>query len=61
MYKRPNWSSFNTLKLHQFYRINPNIIGRLDPRLVEGLQCLAQIIHPTHFPSVLPGYCSGTM
>ena len=61
VYKRPNWGSIDALKLHQVYRINPNIIGRPGPRLVEGLQCLAQIIHPTLFSGALPGYCSGTM
>jgi iron complex transport system substrate-binding protein len=61
VYKRPNWGGIDALKLHQVYRINPNLIGRAGPRLVEGLQCLAQIIHPAQFTSPLPAYCSGTV
>ena len=61
VYARPNWGSIEALKLHQVYRINPNVIGRPGPRLVEGLQCLAQIVHPDKFPGPLPAYCSGTV
>jgi iron complex transport system substrate-binding protein len=61
VYKRPNWGGIAALQMHHVYRINPNLIGRPGPRLVEGLQCLAQIIHPTRFTSGLPSYCSGTV
>lgn len=61
VYKRTNWGSIDALKMHQVYRINSNVIGRPGPRLVEGLQCLAQILHPDTFPSALPGYCTGTV
>ena len=60
-YKRTGWSVIDALKLHQVVRINSNLIGRPGPRLVEGLQCLAQIIHPTLFSGALPAYCSGTI
>jgi iron complex transport system substrate-binding protein len=61
VYKRSNWVSIDALKLHQVYRINSNIIGRPGPRLVQGLQCLAQIIHPDKFSGALPQYCTGTV
>jgi iron complex transport system substrate-binding protein len=61
VYKRPNWSSIDALKLHQVYRINVNIMQHPGPRLVEGLQCLAQILHSDKFSSPLPDYCSGTV
>ena len=61
VYKRANWGSIDALKMHQVYRINSNVIGRPGPRLVEGLQCLAQILHPDKFPGALPDYCTGTM
>jgi iron complex transport system substrate-binding protein len=61
VYKRSNWGSIDALKLHQVYRINSNIIGRPGPRLVQGLQCLAQIIHPDKFAGALPTYCTGTV
>jgi ABC-type Fe3+-hydroxamate transport system substrate-binding protein len=61
VYKRTNWGSIDALKLRQVYRINSNIIGRPGPRLVQGLQCLAQIIHPDKFSGALPQYCTGTV
>ena len=61
VYKRSNWGSIGALKLHQVYRINSNIIGRPGPRLIQGLQCLAQIIHPDKFSGTLPQYCTGTV
>ena len=61
VYKRPNWSSIDALKLHQVYRINVNIMQHPGPRLVEGLRCLGQITHPDKFSGALPAYCSGTV
>jgi iron complex transport system substrate-binding protein len=61
VYKRPNWGGIEALKLHQVLRINSNLIGRPGPRLVEGLRCLAQVIHPNKFTGSLPAYCSGTV
>jgi iron complex transport system substrate-binding protein len=61
VYQRTNWSAIDALKMRQVYRINSNIIGRPGPRLVEGLQCLAQILHPDKFSGALPGYCTGTI
>jgi iron complex transport system substrate-binding protein len=61
VYKRSNWGSINALKAHQVYRINVNIMQHAGPRLVEGLRCLAQIIHPDKFTGALPAYCSGTV
>src|SRR5437763_3365568 len=61
VYKRPNWGSLDALKLHQVYRINVNIMQHPSQRLVEGLRCLAQLIHPGKFSGPLPDYCSGTV
>jgi iron complex transport system substrate-binding protein len=61
VYQRPNWSTISALKLKQVVRINSNLIGRPGPRLVEGLQCLAQMIHPKQFSGPLPAYCTGTI
>jgi iron complex transport system substrate-binding protein len=61
VYKRPNWSSIDALKLHQVYRINVNIMQHPSQRLVEGLRCVAQLIHPEKFSGALPDYCSGTV
>lgn len=61
VYKRANWSGIEALKLRQVYRINVNIMQQAGPRLVQGLQCLAQIIHPHSFTGALPAYCTGTV
>jgi iron complex transport system substrate-binding protein len=61
VYQRSNWNNIDALKLHQVYRINVNIMQHPGPRLVEGLHCLAQIIHPDKFSGPLPDYCSGTV
>lgn len=61
VYNRPNWSGIAALQLHHVYRINPNLVGRPGPRLVEGLQCLAQTVHPDKFTTPLPSHCSGTV
>lgn len=60
VYKRPNWSSIDALKLHHVYRINVNLMQHPSQRLVEGLRCVAQLIHPDKFSGPLPDYCSGT-
>jgi iron complex transport system substrate-binding protein len=61
VYKRPNWGSIAALKLHQVYHINVNIMQHPSQRLVEGLRCLAQLIHPEKFSGTLPDYCSGAV
>lgn len=60
VYQRPNWSGIAALQNHQVFRVNANLVGRPGPRLVEGLQCLAQIAHPASFNNApLPSYCTG--
>jgi iron complex transport system substrate-binding protein len=61
VYKRSNWSSIDALKLHHVYHINVNIMQHPSQRLVDGLRCVVQIVHPDKFPGPLPGYCSGTV
>ncbi len=61
VYKRSNWGVITAVKLHQVYRINADIMQRPGPRLVEGLRCLAQIVHPDAFSGALPDYCSASV
>src|SRR5712692_120194 len=61
VYKRANWSGIAALQSHHVYRVNSNVVGRPGPRLVEGLQCLAQLLHPDKFTTPLPDYCSATI
>jgi iron complex transport system substrate-binding protein len=61
VYRRANWNSIDAVKTHHVYRINSDIMQRAGPRLVEGLRCLAQIVHPDKFSGPLPGYCSASV
>ncbi len=61
VYQRPNWGNIDAVKLHHVYRINVNIMQHPGPRLVEGLRCLAQLIHSDKFTGPLPDYCSGAV
>jgi iron complex transport system substrate-binding protein len=61
VYKRANWSSIDAVKLHHVYHITVAIMQRPGPRLVEGLRCVAQIVHPEKFSAALPDYCSVTV
>ncbi|GAC1626216.1 MAG: ABC transporter substrate-binding protein [Ktedonobacteraceae bacterium] len=61
VYKRPNWGSIAAVKEHKVYHVNVDIIQRPGPRLVEGLRCVAQLIHPDKFTEALPDYCSATV
>jgi iron complex transport system substrate-binding protein len=61
VYRRPNWGTIAAVENHRVIRIDTSLIGRPGPRLVEGLQCLAQILHPTKFHTALPAYCSATV
>jgi iron complex transport system substrate-binding protein len=61
VYKRPNWSTIDAVKSHHVYHINVSIMQRPGPRLVEGLRCVAQIVHPEKFSGTLPDYCSATV
>jgi iron complex transport system substrate-binding protein len=57
VYRRPNWGQITALKLHHVYHLNTDLMQRPGPRLVDGLQCLAQLLHPAVFSGSLPAYC----
>nr|BBH85945.1 putative ABC transporter substrate-binding lipoprotein YvrC [Thermosporothrix sp. COM3] len=61
VYKRPNWGGIQAVKEKQVYHVNVNITQHAGPRLVQGLRCIAQIVHPDKFTEKLPQYCSDTI
>ncbi len=61
VYKRPNWGNIAAVKNHEVYHVNVDIMQRPGPRIVEGLRCVAQIVHPDKFSGALPAYCSATV
>jgi iron complex transport system substrate-binding protein len=60
VYKRANWSSIAAVQTHRVYQIGPSLIGHPGPRMVQWLQCLAQVLHPDKFTTPLPTYCAAT-
>jgi iron complex transport system substrate-binding protein len=61
VYKRPNWGNIDAVKNRKVYHINTNIIQHPSQRLVEGLRCVAQIVHPDKFSETLPAYCETSL
>ncbi|RLE51688.1 MAG: cobalamin-binding protein, partial [Candidatus Methanomethylicota archaeon] len=46
---RPGWSAINAVKNDKIYFIDEDLLVRPGPRLVDGLEQLAKIIHPELF------------
>jgi iron complex transport system substrate-binding protein len=46
---RPGWDTMNAVQNNRIYQINPNIIERAGPRVVDAIEQLAQFIHPELF------------
>jgi len=61
VYKRANWGNIDAVKNHRVYHVNTNLVQHPSQRLVEGLRCVAQIVHPTNFTGALPADCSGSV
>jgi len=47
---RPGWTSISAVRNGRIYEIDENIVYRDGPRLVDGLEALALMIHPELFP-----------
>lgn len=50
VYKRAGWSVISAVRNKRVYAINPDIIQRPGPRVVDGLEQLAKDLHPELFP-----------
>lgn len=47
--ERPGWDALSAIQNDQIYPVNDDPVSRPGPRLVEGLEELAQLIHPEAF------------
>lgn len=47
--ERAGWESIEAVKSEQIFPIDDNLISRPGPRLVDGLEALAKILHPGVF------------
>lgn len=46
VYSRPAWSTISACMTKRVHKIDPDILTRPGPRLVEGLEELLEVIHP---------------
>ncbi len=46
---RPGWSGIDAVKNEAIYSIDDNLVSRYGPRVVDGLEQLAAILHPDLF------------
>jgi iron complex transport system substrate-binding protein len=47
---RPGWSAIDAIKKGRVYPINPDIVSRPGPRLADGVEAYAKLLHPELFP-----------
>jgi iron complex transport system substrate-binding protein len=47
--KRPGWDTMNAVQNDRIYQINPNIIERAGPRIVDAIEQMAEFFHPELF------------
>ena len=46
---RPGWGSISAVQSNRIYVIDPDIVSRPGPRLVDALKTLAQMLYPARF------------
>jgi iron complex transport system substrate-binding protein len=47
--KRPGWNVIEAVQKNQVYPIDDNLVSRPGPRVVDGLEAAAKLIHPELF------------
>lgn len=47
--QRPGWSALRAVKENKIFAVDDNLISRPGPRLIDGLEALAMLIHPEAF------------
>lgn len=47
--KRPGWNVIDAVKNHRVFPIDDNLVSRPGPRVVDGLEAAAKLIHPEVF------------
>lgn len=47
--KRPGWNAIQAVKDNKIYTFDDNLVSRPGPRLVDGLELIAKILHPELF------------
>jgi iron complex transport system substrate-binding protein len=44
--KRPGWEALRAVKNGSIYPFDDNLVSRPGPRLVDGLEAMAKLLHP---------------
>ena len=47
---RPGWEAINAVQEGKVYPFDDNLVSRPGPRMVDGLEALAKLLHPELFP-----------
>jgi iron complex transport system substrate-binding protein len=47
--QRPGWNALSAVKNKQVFAFDDNLISRPGPRLIDGLEQMAKLIHPELF------------
>jgi len=47
---RPGWNAIDAVKNNKIFAINPDIVSRPGPRIVDALEQLAKDVYPERFP-----------
>lgn len=48
--ERPGWNEISAVQNNRVFAFNDDLVSRPGPRLVDGLEALAQAIHPEVYP-----------
>jgi len=51
--KRPGWENIDAVKNKRIYYINPDLIYRLGPRIIDGMEELFNLIHKENLKEIL--------
>jgi iron complex transport system substrate-binding protein len=46
---RPGWEALNAIKQNKIFIFDDNLVSRPGPRLVDGLEAMAKLLHPELF------------
>ena len=44
------WNAIDAVKNKQVFGIDDNLVSRPGPRMVDGIEALAKLLHPELFP-----------
>jgi iron complex transport system substrate-binding protein len=47
--QRPGFSAILAVKRHNIFPFNDTLVSRPGPRIVDGLEALARLLHPEAF------------